>query len=64
LILTVGRFVQQKSHITLLEALPRLLASCPATVLAWVGQGPLQAALRARTGTGRVGAHPLPWQPQ
>lgn len=26
LILTVGRFVQQKSHITLLDALPRLLA--------------------------------------
>lgn len=59
LILTVGRFVQQKSHITLLDALPRLLASCPTAMLAWVGQGPLQAALRARAQALDVSAHIL-----
>lgn len=48
LVLTVARFVRQKRHITLVNALPRLLAACPAAVLAWVGQGPLEAELRAR----------------
>lgn len=59
MILTVGRFVQQKSHITLLDALPALLASCPTAMLAWVGQGPFQAALRARARVLGVSAHIL-----
>jgi glycosyltransferase involved in cell wall biosynthesis len=59
LILTVGRFVQQKSHITLLDALPRLLALCPTAILAWVGQGPFQAALRSRARVLGVSAHIL-----
>jgi glycosyltransferase involved in cell wall biosynthesis len=57
LILTVGRFVQQKSHITLLDALPRLLAACPTVMLAWVGQGPLEVALRSRARALGVAAH-------
>jgi glycosyltransferase involved in cell wall biosynthesis len=59
LILTVGRFVQQKWHITLLDALPRLLVSCPTAMLAWVGQGPFEAALRARAQALGVSAHIL-----
>ena len=57
LILTVGRFVQQKSHITLLDALPRLLAACPTVMLAWVGQGPLEVALRSRARALGVAEH-------
>jgi glycosyltransferase involved in cell wall biosynthesis len=59
LILTVGRFVQQKWHITLVNALPRLLAACPNAMLAWVGQGPLESALRARAGALGVSGHIL-----
>jgi glycosyltransferase involved in cell wall biosynthesis len=59
LILNVGRFVQQKWHITLLDALPRLLASCPTAILALVGQGSLEAALRARAQVLGVSAHIL-----
>lgn len=47
LILTVGRLTDQKRHRTLLNALPALLAHHDAC-LAWVGTGPLEAALRAR----------------
>jgi glycosyltransferase involved in cell wall biosynthesis len=59
LILTVGRFVQQKWHVTLLNALPSLLASCPKAMLALVGQGPFEAALRARAQLLGVSGHIL-----
>jgi glycosyltransferase involved in cell wall biosynthesis len=46
MILTVARFTEQKRHITLLNALPALLAACPDVRLAWVGNGPLEDELR------------------
>jgi glycosyltransferase involved in cell wall biosynthesis len=59
LILTVARFVQQKWHLTLVNALPRLLAVYPQAMLAWVGQGPLAPALRARAQALGVSGHIL-----
>jgi glycosyltransferase involved in cell wall biosynthesis len=59
LVLTVGRFVQQKWHITLVNALPGLLARCPGTMLAWAGQGPLGPMLRARAQALGVSGHIL-----
>lgn len=48
LILTVARFTEQKRHVTLLDALPRLLRTHPRAHLLWVGSGPLEAMLRER----------------
>ncbi|TFW31934.1 glycosyltransferase family 4 protein [Massilia horti] len=59
LILTVARYVRQKRHITLLEALPRLLEHCPRAMLAWVGTGPLEAPLRSRADELGVADHIL-----
>lgn len=59
LILTVARFTEQKSHVTLLDALPRLLAARPDAQLAWVGSGPLEQALRDRARATGVDDHVL-----
>lgn len=46
LVLTVARFSKQKGHRFLLQAIPTILAACPAVQFLWVGQGPLKAGLR------------------
>jgi glycosyltransferase involved in cell wall biosynthesis len=46
LVLTVARFSKQKGHRFLLQAMPTILAVCPAVQFLWVGQGPLKAGLR------------------
>lgn len=43
---TVGRFHPQKDPLTLVEAFRRLAAAEPALRLAWVGEGPLESAVR------------------
>jgi glycosyltransferase involved in cell wall biosynthesis len=45
LILTVARFTEQKSHETLLTAMPGVLSACPQARLALVGTGRLQRDL-------------------
>jgi glycosyltransferase involved in cell wall biosynthesis len=46
LILSVGRLERYKGHHTLIEALPRILESCPGARLRIVGAGPYEAELR------------------
>jgi len=46
LILTIGRYVEQKGHTYLLQSLPALREAVPDAHLLWVGSGPLEAALR------------------
>jgi glycosyltransferase involved in cell wall biosynthesis len=48
LALSVGRFHEQKDQRTLLSAWPLVRERCPDAVLALVGSGPLEAALRRR----------------
>ncbi len=45
---TSGRFVEQKGHRYLLEAMPRLIADYPQLRFLWLGSGPLETALRSR----------------
>lgn len=45
LVLTVGRLVPQKGHTYLLQAIPAVLARCPETVFALVGDGVSRPAL-------------------
>ena len=45
LVLSVGRFHEQKDQATLLRAWQRAAATCPQAVLALVGSGPLEAEL-------------------
>ena len=59
LVLSVGRFTEQKGHRYLLEALPRVLADIPIAVLALVGEGPLENELRARADALGVGENVL-----
>ncbi len=40
-VLAVGRFVRRKGHVTLVAALPKILAQVPDAVLVMVGQGPM-----------------------
>lgn len=47
LVLTVARLTEQKSHVTLIDAMPAVLASHPDTRFLWVGTGPLEGMLRA-----------------
>lgn len=47
-ILTVGRFTEQKGHSYLLDAVPDLVARVPDAHFVWVGTGPLENGLRAR----------------
>lgn len=58
LIVTIGRFTDQKGYRDLLAALPTLLAALPTAHFAWVGEGPLwaemRAAVRAAGWAGRV----------
>ena len=46
LVLTVARFVEQKGHHFLLQAMPTILAACPTAQFLWVGEGPLQEELQ------------------
>jgi glycosyltransferase involved in cell wall biosynthesis len=46
LVLTVARFVEQKGHRFLLQAMPTILAACPAAQFLWVGEGPLKEELK------------------
>jgi glycosyltransferase involved in cell wall biosynthesis len=46
LVLTVARFVEQKGHRFLLEAMPTILAACPTAQFLWVGVGPLKEVLQ------------------
>lgn len=46
LVLTVARFVEQKGHRFLLQAIPTILAACPAVQFLWVGRGLLEKELR------------------
>ena len=45
---TVGRFVEQKGHTTLIDALPTMLQSSPDLYCLFIGSGPLEEDLRAR----------------
>lgn len=43
-ILSVGRFIPRKEHLTLVCAMPRILEACPNTRLVMAGRGPLREA--------------------
>ena len=47
-LLSVGRLEEQKGHVFLIEALPRVLEQWPDTMLTIVGEGPALPNLRAR----------------
>jgi glycosyltransferase involved in cell wall biosynthesis len=55
LALSVGRFHEQKDQLTLLAAWARVLDRCPAAVLALVGSGELESALRGQAAALRLG---------
>jgi glycosyltransferase involved in cell wall biosynthesis len=48
LVLTVGRFTEQKGHRHLLAAVPAVRAAIPAARFAWIGNGPLYDDLAAQ----------------
>lgn len=48
IVLTVARMTEQKGHRDLLDAMPAVLAREPLARFLWVGEGPLEPALRAR----------------
>jgi glycosyltransferase involved in cell wall biosynthesis len=50
IILSVGRYVEQKSHETLIRALPQILSSVPDTHLVLVGWGEREQRLRRLAG--------------
>jgi len=50
LAVTSGRFVEQKGHGYLLEAIPEVLTNHPNLRFLWLGSGPLENTLRERTG--------------
>jgi glycosyltransferase involved in cell wall biosynthesis len=45
---TVGRFVEQKGHVTLIDALPDIIRRAPNIRLLFLGNGPLESAIRSR----------------
>jgi len=45
---TVGRLVDQKGHTYLLEAAPKIVSEHPMVRFLWLGNGPLEQALKAR----------------
>jgi glycosyltransferase involved in cell wall biosynthesis len=45
-VLTIGRFTEQKNHKCLLDAVPSVLARVPSTYFMWAGTGPLEDELR------------------
>jgi glycosyltransferase involved in cell wall biosynthesis len=56
MVLTVGRFTEQKGHRLLIEAMPAILEAGEDIHFVWVGQGPLEPQLRGavhRRGLGR-----------
>jgi glycosyltransferase involved in cell wall biosynthesis len=48
IVLTVARMSEQKGHRFLLEAIPYVVSHLPDAHFLWVGDGPLESALRAR----------------
>jgi glycosyltransferase involved in cell wall biosynthesis len=48
LLLSVGRFTEQKGHLYLLEAMPAVLKTHPQAHCLWAGCGPLEGVLRER----------------
>ncbi len=48
IVLTVGRFTEQKGHCYLIEAIPAVLEHAPNAHFVWVGVGPLEQELRDR----------------
>lgn len=46
--ITVGRFVEQKGHAALIDALPLILERAPNVFCLFLGRGPLEASLRSR----------------
>ncbi|GAB4258660.1 MAG: hypothetical protein Kow0054_22050 [Deferrisoma sp.] len=50
----VGAFTEQKGHRVLVEALPRLLREWPGLVCVFVGEGPLEPAIRELARARRV----------
>ena len=59
LVLSVGRFTEQKGYRYLLEALPRVLADIPVAVFALVGEGPLENELKTQADALGVGENVL-----
>ncbi|MBI5267187.1 MAG: glycosyltransferase family 4 protein [candidate division Zixibacteria bacterium] len=45
---TVGRFVEQKGHATLIDALPLIMEKVQNALCLFLGNGPLEASLRSR----------------
>ncbi|MGI8588283.1 MAG: glycosyltransferase family 4 protein [Chloroflexia bacterium] len=48
IVLTVGRFTEQKGHSDLLTALPDILQRVPEAYFVWVGEGDLEGELRTQ----------------
>jgi glycosyltransferase involved in cell wall biosynthesis len=57
LAVTVARLTEQKGHTDLLLALPRILRRVPEARFVWVGDGPLEAELRAGLERHGLSAH-------
>lgn len=57
LVLTIGRFTEQKGHVYLADALPALRHAVPDVHLLWVGNGPLEEDLRRQVGRLRLEDH-------
>lgn len=47
-IVTSGRFVDQKGHVYLAKAIPGIVRECPNAYFLWLGDGPLEAVLKTR----------------
>jgi glycosyltransferase involved in cell wall biosynthesis len=47
---TSGRFVEQKGHRYLLDAIPTVINRFPSIRFLWLGSGPLEVSLRERAG--------------
>ena len=56
---TSGRFIDQKGHRYLLEAIPELVEACPPLRFLWLGSGPLEESLRERIAQLGVNDHVL-----
>lgn len=57
LLLACGRLTPQKGFDTLLEAMPRIVAQCPEALLWILGEGPLEAELKAQASRLRLDDH-------
>jgi glycosyltransferase involved in cell wall biosynthesis len=54
---TVGRFVEQKGHRYLIEAIPELVRLTPQLRFLFCGDGPLETDIRARAASLGIGEH-------